>query len=447
MTKDMTVGRPMPLIISFFLPLLAGNLFQQLYNMVDMMIVGRFVGTGALAAVGSTGSLNFLVLGLISGLCTGFCIPVSRCFGAGDGEGMRRAVAAGTVLGAGISILIGLVTYFGCGWLLTIMDTPADIFTDAHAYISLIFLGIPATTFYNLTAGLLRAVGDSRTPLLCLIVSSLSNIALDFFFILAFDMGVTGAALATVISQVLSGVLCLLHILSRLAILPPRGKEWIPRPAVCLQLLGVGLPMGFQFSITAIGTVIVQTAVNSLGTDIVAAVTAGNKVQNLVNQPLESLGITVSTYCSQNLGAGRIDRVRKGMRQITLFMVGLALFGSAIALFAGKYILFLFLDPSETFILGEAQRFLNFNCIFYVLLGVVLVFRNAIQGLGYAVPAMAAGVFELIARSAVAICLTPALGYLAVLMAHPAAWLAADALLLPVYFHVVHKLSLRMAFS
>lgn len=357
---------------------------------------------------------------------------------------MRRAVAAGTVLGAGISMLISALTFVGCGWLLTVMDTPADIFDDAHAYISLIFLGIPATTFYNLTAGLLRAVGDSRTPLICLIISSLCNIALDFLFILAFHQDVIGAALATVISQILSGALCLWHILRRLTILHPHGKEWIPRPAVCARLLGVGLPMGFQFSITAIGTVIVQTAVNSLGTEIVAAVTAGNKVQNLVNQPLESVGITISTYCSQNLGAGRIDRVRSGMRQTTIFMAGLALFGSAIAFFAGRYILLLFLDPTETFILGQAQRFLRFNCMFYLLLGAVYLFRNAIQGLGYAVPAMAAGVFELIARSVVAICLTPSLGYLAVMMAHPSAWLAADILLLPVYFYVVHRLGRQM---
>ncbi|MBQ8397629.1 MAG: MATE family efflux transporter [Clostridia bacterium] len=446
MTKDMTVGRPMPLIIAFFFPLLAGNLFQQLYNMVDMMIVGRFVGTGALAAVGSTGSLHFLVIGLISGLCTGFCIPVSRTFGAGDGEGMRRAVAAGTVLSSGISVVIAVVTALGCGWLLTIMDTPADIFADAQAYISLLFWGIPATTFYNYTAGLLRAVGDSRTPLICLIISSLCNIALDLFFILAFDMGVVGAALATVIAQVLSGVLCLWQIVRHLDLLHPRGREWMPRASVCRQLLGVGLPMGFQFSITAIGTIVVQAAVNSLGTDIVAAVTAGNKVQNLVNQPLESLGVTVATYCSQNLGAGRIDRVKSGMRQITLFMVGLSLLGSAIAFFGGRYILLLFLDSSETFILGEAQRFLNFNCIFYVFLGVVLVFRNAIQGLGYATPAMLAGVLELIARSAVAICLTPVIGFTAVMMAHPAAWIAADAfLLLPFYFYILHRLNRNLS--
>ena len=445
MTRDMTVGRPMPLILGFFFPLLAGNLFQQLYNMVDMMIVGRFVGTGALAAVGSTGSIHFLVIGLICGLCTGFCIPISRTFGAGDGEGMRRAVAAGTVLSGGISIGIAVLTALCCGPLLTLMDTPADIFTDARAYISILFWGIPATTFYNYTAGLLRAVGDSRTPLIALVVSSLCNIALDLFFILTFDLGVIGAALATVIAQILSGLLCLWQIMRHLDLLHPRGREWMPRASVCRQLLGVGLPMGFQFSITAIGTIVVQAAVNSLGTDIVAAVTAGNKVQNLVNQPLESLGVTVATYCSQNLGAGRIDRIRYGMRQIALFMVGLALAGSAAAFFCGKWVLLLFLDASETFILAEAGRFLNFNCIFYVFLGVVLVYRNAIQGLGCATPAMLAGVLELVARAGVAICLTPILGYTAIMMAHPAAWLAADFfLLLPFYCILLRRLTRRM---
>ncbi|MBQ3125794.1 MAG: MATE family efflux transporter, partial [Clostridia bacterium] len=239
-----------------------------------------------------------------------------------------------------------------------------------------------------------------------------------------------------------SGLLCLGQIVRHLDLLHPRGQEWLPRASVCRQLLGVGLPMGFQFSITAIGTIVVQAAVNSLGTDIVAAVTAGNKVQNLVNQPLESLGVTVATYCSQNLGAGRIDRVKQGMRQIAVFMTILALAGSAAAFFCGKWVLLLFLDASETFILAEAQRFLNFNCIFYFFFGIVLVYRNAIQGLGYATPAMLAGVLELIARAGVALCLTPILGYTAIMMAHPAAWLAADFfLLLPFYFYLLRRLA------
>lgn len=446
MTRDMTTGRPMPLILAFFFPLLAGNLFQQLYNMVDMMIVGRFVGTGALAAVGSTGSLHFLVIGLASGLTTGFCIPVARTFGAGDGEGMRRAVAAGTWLSGVISVGLGVSTALCCGDLLTLMDTPADIYTEARVYIAILFRGIPATMFYNYTAGLLRAVGDSRTPLVALILSSIVNIALDLVFIIGFAMGTAGAAIATVLAQGVSGLFCLFHIARKLDILHPVGREWMPRLGVCGHLLGVGLPMGFQFSITAIGTIVVQAAVNSLGTAAVAAVTAGSKVQTLVELPLSSIGITTSTYCSQNLGAGRIDRVKLGMRQITRFMLGICAACMVIFLLGGKYILLLFLDPGETEVLALARQFVDVNVLFCIALGFIFVYRNAIQGLGYASSAMLAGVVELVARVGVARWLTPIFGFGGVIFASPAAWVAADLLLLiPFYFFVTSRLSRKHA--
>lgn len=440
MVKDMTVGRPLPLMLAFFFPLLAGDLFQQLYNMVDMMIVGRFVGTAALAAVGSTGTLHHLVIGLISGICTGFGISVARTFGAGDHEAMRRTVAAGTVLSCVLSLTLAVLTALTCPWLLRLMDTPDDIFTDAAAYISILFWGIPATTFYNYSSGLLRAVGDSRTPLISLIVSSLCNIGLDLFFILAFDMGVIGAALATVIAQMLSGVICLGQIVRRLDMLHPRGGEWIPSTSLCLQMLGLGLPMGFQFSITAIGTTLIQAAVNSLGTAIVAAVTAANKVMSLLTKPIGSLAATVATYCSQNLGAGRLDRVRRGMRQATLFMLALTAVSVLIAFFGGRLILLCFLDSRETFILDEAYRLVCFNAVFYIVLSFLLVYRNALQGLGYAIPAMLAGALELLGRIIVAFHLTPRLGFTAILLADPIAWIFAALLLVPFYLVAVRRL-------
>lgn len=440
MVRDLTQGRPLKLILQVTVPLVFGNLFQQLYNMADTIIVGQFLGKGPLAAVGATGCLNFLIIGFVLGVCSGFSIPISQCFGAGDEENLRRYVANAIWLGLGITVVLTGLTVLSCRWILQLLQTPADIFEDAYAYISVIFGGIGATFLYNLLSGFLRALGDSKSPLIFLVISSILNIGLDILFIVSFESGVAGAAWATVISQGISGVLCLIFILKKFPILRVRKGEWRLSRAHAGKLMGMGCPMGLQFSITAVGSTILQSAVNALGSDAVAAITAASKVQMILTVPMESLGVTMATYAGQNLGAGKISRVKAGVRQAMMIGVGYSVVACVLGIVAGTGISRLFLDGTEAEIFARIKMFLTANGCFYPLLASLLVLRNSVQGLGYGVPAMAAGVFEMVARSLVALCLVGNFGYHAVCFANPAAWVAANLLLVPVYIKVLKAL-------
>ncbi len=442
-TRDMTVGSPLRLILLFSLPILFGNLFQQLYNMADGIIVGQFIGTDAFAAVGATGSMSFLIIGFILGCSSGFCIPVSQHFGAADHAAMRRCVANIVWLGIIISTLITTVMMFSTRSMLTLMDTPENIFEDSFRYIYVIFAGIPACMFYNIEAGLMRSVGDSRSPLYFLIISCFVNIALDLLLIAGVGMGVEGAAVATVLSQLLSGILCFLWIVRKFPILHPHGAEWKPDPKAMRQLLLTGLPMGFQFSITAIGAVILQSAVNTLGSDIIASISASSKIQNIVFAPMETLGLTMATYCGQNLGAAKIDRIRQGIRRCTALSLSLSVFCCIFVTFCGKYIALLYIKPEEVEILSNIVHYLRVCGLFYPALCLIFVFRNAIQGMGYGVPAMTAGIFELFARAIMALCFVRTIGFDAAILANTLAWVAADIFLIPMYFYVIHHVKNR----
>lgn len=433
MVKDMTQGKPMKLILSFCIPLVLGNLFQQLYNMVDSIIVGQFVGVGALAAVGSTGSLNFLVLGFMNGLCSGFSIPVAQSFGAGSLSEMRKHVANAVYLGVIATALLTTLTMIFTPQVLQLMQTPADIYQDAYDYIIVIFAGMFATMLYNILSGFLRALGDSRTPLYFLIIASGLNIVLDLIFILVFSMGVSGAAYATVISQAVSAVLCLFYIRKKFRILRFEQGELGFHWQQSKKLLSIGVPMACQFSITAVGSIILQSAVNTLGSGVVAAVTAAGKIQMIVTQPMETLGITMATYGGQNLGAGKIDRIQKGVRQSVALSLVYCVVACLAVSFLGYYIALLFISSSETVILSEVVRFMRINGIFYPMLGLLFIYRNTLQGLGYSLLPMLAGVCELVARSAVAFCLVGTFGFHAICFANPAAWFAAVVLLMAVW--------------
>ena len=310
MTRDLTTGSPIRLILQFAVPTLLGLLFQQLYNLVDTMIVGKLLGAQALAAVGSTGSINFFVIGFCTGVCSGFAIPVAQRVGAGDLSKMRRYVANAAYLSALFALVITVATGLGCRGILTLMQTPEDIFDGANAYIFVIFMGIPATFLYNLLAGILRSLGDSRTPVYFLALSSFLNIFLDFAFILWFDAGVAGAAIATVMSQAISGLACLAYIVKKYPILRMNREERQPDFRSCKVLCAMGIPMGLQYSITAIGSIILQASVNALGSVYVAAVAAGAKLFQLLACPFDAMGATMATYCGQNVGACRLDRLR-----------------------------------------------------------------------------------------------------------------------------------------
>jgi len=440
MVRDMTEGNPLKLILSFAFPLAVGNIFQQFYNMADTIIVGKFVGVDALAAVGSTGSLNFLILGFVLGVCGGFSIPVSQCFGAGDMKGMRRCVANAIYLGVGITAIFTLITMFFTRQFLVWMQTPADIFEGAYSYISVIFGGMFTMMTYNLLSGFLRALGDSRTPLLFLMISSITNVVLDLVFILLFDAGIAGAAWATVLSQGLSGVLCILFIVKRFPQLHLDKDDQQVDPAVMKRLLQNGIPMALQFSITAVGGVILQTAVNTLGSTVVAAITAGSKVQNLMTGPMDSLGSTSATYCGQNLGAKRIDRLHSGIRKLVLVITIYTCFATAVSMLFGSKIALLFIDGGETQVLEYVRTYLFINSAFFIALSMIFIFRNALQGMGFGFSAMLAGIFELVARTSVAFLLVKPFGFIGACMSNPAAWIAADLLLIPMYFFVMRKL-------
>ena len=320
-TRDMTVGAPMPILLSFILPLLLGLLFQQFYAMVDTVVVGNFLGMEALAGVGSTGSINFLVLGLCNGVCAGFAIPVAQKFGEKDFNGLRNFVGNMIWLGGIIALVVTAVTTIGCRAILTAMNTPESTFSYAYDYIFLIFLGIPATMLYNLLSGILRSLGDSRTPLMFLVFSSLLNVALDIVCVVTLQMGVAGAGWATLISQLISGLLCLLYMDRKFPILHLKKENLLWRGHCVRRLLIMGLPMGLQYSITAIGSILLQTAVNGLGAVSMAAVAASGKVTNLFASPYDAMGTMAATYAGQNLGAGKLDRVHHGVKDCCILGV------------------------------------------------------------------------------------------------------------------------------
>ena len=433
--KDLTVGSPMKLILSFAVPMLLGFLFQQFYNMVDTIIVGKCLGVSSLAAVGSTGSINFMIIGFCTGACSGFAIPVAQKFGAGDYTGMRKFVANAGWLSAVFAVVMTTVVGALCMNILQWMNTPEDIIQGAYDYIFVIFLGIPVTYLYNMLAGIIRSLGDSKTPVYFLLLSSLMNIGLDFFTILVLGMGVGGPALATVISQGISAVLCLIYMIRHYPILHMKNGEWKPDGRMLGTLCSMGIPMGLQYSITAIGSVVLQTAVNSLGSMAVAAVSTGSKVSMFFCCPFDALGGTMATYAGQNAGAGKVDRIRQGVRSATLIGGIYSIAACIVLTVLGGVIPLLFVDASETVVIHQAHQFLTFNSLFYIPLTIVNVWRFTIQGMGYSLLAILAGVCEMIARAMVGFLLVPIFGYIIICFASPLAWLLADAFLIPAFFY------------
>lgn len=444
MTKDMTAGSPAKLIVSFAVPLIFGNLFQQFYSMVDTIIVGRFLGTGALAAVGSTGSVNFLILGFCLGLCIGTTIPVAQSFGSKDYHALRRFVGNIVWLSTFVALAMAAATVLFCRRILEWMSTPGDIIDDAYSYIVVIFAGIPVIFLYNTLAGLLRALGDSRTPVIFLVVASVLNIGLDLLLILVIPMGVAGAALATVISQLVSGVACFVFIAKRFDILRLSRDDLRPRAGYIRRLAGISVPLGLQNSITAIGSVILQTSVNNLGSTAVASITAANKVNFMFNSGFDALSSTMANYSGQNMGAGKVDRIRKGVRSGMLIGAAYSVLVFAILFFAGKPLCLLFVDSSETVILDQAYRFLLANAAFNVCLAAIYVFRTTIQGMGFSTIAMFNGIFEMVARGITGLFLVPAFGFAAACFASPIAWIMADCYLVPAYRMVIRRVQNSM---
>ncbi len=442
--KDLTVGSPMKLILGFAFPMFLGLLFQQFYSLVDTMIVGKYLGVDPFAGVGSTGSLNFIVIGFCMGLCSGFSVPISQSFGAKDFPLLRKMVTNSVWLCTFFSVVITTLMLVFCRPVLTLMNTPENIFEYAYIYIFIIFAGIPCTILYNMTAAILRALGDSKSPIIFLAISSAINIGLDLLLIIVFRMGVEGAALATVVSQGVSGVISIIYIKKKFDILAMEKGDWKLERHLAGKLTGVGIPMGLQYSITGIGSVILQTAVNGLGSIYVASMTAGSKINIFLACPFDALGQTMAPYAGQNIGARKLDRVGKGLRAACIigFIVS-GLMVIVVKLFGGQLTM-LFLDEKDPVIMQNSTQFLIIVSAFYCLLTLVNTVRFTIQGMGFSSLAIIAGVMEMIARGIAGMLLVPVFGYLGACYSSPLAWLFADAFLIPAFFFCKRKVARQL---
>ena len=440
MTKDLTVGSPMKLIWQFSIPLVLGNLFQQMYNMVDTVIVGRYLGLSALTSVSSTTSITFLIIGFCLGTCTGLAVPVAQKFGAKSYSEMRKFVMNAAYLAIFLAVIMTIVTCALCGSILTWMKTPDQFYQGAYDYLFVIFLGIPFTFLYNVVAGVIRSLGDSKTPFYFLVLSAVMNIFLDMLFIIVFKLGTAGAGWATILSQAISGILCFIYMKKKYDVLKTEQWERKLDMHYIKTLFIMAVPMGLQFSITAIGSIMLQSANNALGTACVAAFTAAMRIKMFVMCPLDSLGMAMATYSGQNYGAGKPDRIWMGIKSATLMMtVYVIAIGALMWGLAEKFAL-LFISPDETEIIDDTALFLHINTSFFFLLGMLSILRYTIQGAGYTRLAMFSGVSEMVARVLVSLIAVPLWGFWGVCFGDPTAWLFANLFLIPAFIYVYRRL-------
>ena len=439
-TNNMTTGAPSRAILTFAIPLILGYILQQMYLIIDAAIVGRWIGVGALAAVGASSSIMFLIMGFCNGSCAGFAIPVAQAFGAGDYHKMRCYVSNALRIAVVLAVVITLLSCALCDRILKLVNTPADIFQDAYVFLFLQFCTIPFTIAYNLYAGQIRALGNSKQPFYFLIISSVLNILLDVVLILGFRMGVEGAGIATFLSQVFASWLCWRFIRHRMTILVPQGNERAFDNKKISILLNNGVPMGLQFSITAIGIIMLQSANNALGTIYVASFTAAIRIKYLFTCVLENIGVAMATYCGQNVGAGKIDRIRIGVRDAMGMMLVYFVFTVALIYPFADEMMALFVNAGEHAVIAHAAQLMRIANWFYPALGVLVILRYSIQGLGYSNLSLMSGVMEMIARCGVSLWMVPALAWLGGCYADPVAWCMADVFLIPAFFWLLRRL-------
>ena len=443
MTRDMTSGSPIKLIFAFGVPLFIGMMFQQFYHFADTIIVGRILGEGALAAVGSIGPVNFLILGFCLGLSNGLVVPIAQSFGAEDYNKLKLYVGNifwiclffGTVLTVTATVL--------CRLILEWTGTPADIIDMAFDYLFIIFLGIPAVLAFNTLAGILRSLGDSRTPLIVMIISAIISIVLAIVFILVFHMGVIGAALATVVAQTLSAIGFLIIIKRNFYIIHISKSHLRPNFDCIKKLLGIGIPLGSMFFVMGIGSVFLQIAINSLGSLAVAAVTAATRVEALLSSASNSLGAALTTFCGQNIGAGKIDRIKQGVKICVLIGLIYSLAAFLLTAFFGRYIALLFIDAGSIELLDHTFQFMFITMAFFWSLALVHIVRAAVQGMGYGKIVFVGGILEMVGRGAAGLVFVPLFGFIAVCFAAPAAWVLANIFTIPVFMIILNRASRR----
>ena len=428
-TKELTSGNPLKLIILFMIPIFLGNLFQQIYSLVDTLIVGRTIGLNALAAVGATGPMIFLVISFIFASTQGFAVVTAQKFGARDYELVRKSVTSGFILSFLLTVVMTLVSAPFTNQMLAFLRTPNDIIQLSDEYLFIMFVGIIATVFYNYSSNVIRALGDSKTPLYFLIFASVLNIFLDLIFILKFHMGVKGAAWATVVSQAVSTILCLIFMFARFPILRLRKVDWFVDRKFLYEHLRIGIPMGFQMSVLTLGIIAVQYVLNGLGSIAIAAYTTAVRVDQLASQSLLALGAAVATYTAQNFGAKKMSRIRDGARAGIFIIFIISVLCAVFILTCGEFVVGLFMDVPNEEVIRLAMQYLHVIIIFFFFLGMLLLYRNILQGMGNVMAPLFSGLAELIMRVLAAFILVSPLGFLGICLASPVAWIAASVVL------------------
>ena len=445
MECDMTKGSATRLLLAFSIPLFFGNLFQQFYSMVDTIVVGRFVGVEALAAVGSTGGFSFMVVGFAQGLTAGFSVIISQRFGAKDMDAMRKSYAMSIIGSILMSIVLAVVFCLLSLPLLRLINTPENIIYDANSYIAIIYGGIGTAVFYNLFSSILRAVGDSRSPVVFLLISSVLNIVLDLFFVIVVPLGCSGVAIATIIAQGISAIISFIYIKRKFPMFHLTRSDWEFDMKLLIRLMRIGIPGAVQFSVCAVGVIIVQAAINGFGSDTVAAYSVGCKIENLVTQFFPAIGMGLSTFAGQNLGAGDFARIRKGFKATFIIMVVAAAVSMLIARTLAIPFSYLFMDSNTTSpeIIRETVQYVNTVAWFFIPLGMIYIYRTGCQGLGSGIIPMFSSVTELVFRVIAAFTLPIAFGYTGICFASPAAWMAAGFALPFCYFRLIKRLETR----
>lgn len=442
---SLTKGNPLKLVVLFTIPLLIGNLFQQLYSFMDALVVGRTIGKNALAAVGATGSIVFLIIGFAQGTTAGLSVLTAQAFGANDQQAVRKSFGSSVWISLGLTAILTAISVSMTRPLLTLMQTPAAILDDSVAFVRVIFMGIIASMAFNLLSNMMRALGDSRTPLFFLIIATVLNVLLELVFILGFHMGVAGAGWATVLAQTVSAVLCWLYIKRRMPLLRLRKKDLaIDWPNIRRHVI-VALPMGFSMSIIAIGAVILQVMLNTLGTDAVAAYTAAGRIDQLATLPASSFGLAMATYAAQNLGAREYKRIRQGVHQTLLLNVVVSAVLGALIIIFGKPLVNLFLGPNQPEVTNLALIYFRFNGSMYWMLAILFTIRNFLQGLGHTLVPTVAGLFELFMRAFAGLVLVRLWGFAGASMANPLAWIGSVLVLVSVYVGTMRRLREREA--
>lgn len=440
MTKSMTTGTPAKLIILFAFPLIIGNIFQQFYSMADTFIVGRTLGVNALAAVGCTGSITFFILGFVMGFSSGLSIITSQRFGANDMEGVKRSFATSLILSLILSVVFTIGACIFTRPFLELLQTPPELIDDAYSYLIIIFGGIIASVLYNFLSNMMRALGDSKMPLYFLIFTCILNIILDYVCILFFNMGVAGAGAATIFSQVIAAILCAVYIKKKMPAFWVERKHFrITRHEISCHIK-TALPMAFQMSIIAIGALILQSALNGLGPNAVAGNTSAQKIDSIACMPLNSFGAAMATYAAQNYGAGKIDRIRKGVFQCILMSVGTSIFMAIMNFSFGGTLASVFIGADAPEVVEYAQIFLSVNGAMYWVLSLLFIYRFTLQGLGNGTVPTIAGIMELIMRAIGGIFLVDILGYTGAALSNPLAWTGACIPLCIAYYREIRKL-------